>query len=441
MNYRFKVFILLHAFIVSFVVSSVQVQATTPTHYAEMATALASIPFDIAAQHTTIKNQNTNNVKSAALLHVAADTLTILNKILFLYNNIKRQREIHDGDWTSKSRDFLVNGAFLIRGLMKFDQHLKTFMQAHHSEDENFSFTDLADPAIVLAGDAKEQEISKLAYAFEVVVLPSLKGLTAFALACTQDGATQYASRQARNLATATHSLVNLSEEYTMLKPDSEYKKLIAAMLFINTAWLVYELKKYIAERPAPYIPMQKNQGKCEFCELAGLDEAKELLLLQGCGHLYCKDCLVGHVKAKYDSIERATIDQTRCPHEGCAVQHISRGAMAEILDGDKDGEKILAAYDEAVAEHNKPKKPVDMTEEDKEVLKKNGTKPCPQCGEGIERESGCNYVMCKCRHAFCWVCLADYQFYRHAAPNCRAGLWGKAPDDNDNNDFVGRLH
>jgi hypothetical protein len=35
-------------------------------------------------------------------------------------------------------------------------------------------------------------------------------------------------------------------------------------------------------------------------------------------------------------------------------------------------------------------------------------TKPCPGCGNAIERNRGCNHMACKtCSHEFCWVCLA----------------------------------
>mmetsp|Transcript_12045 Transcript_12045/g.25884 ORF Transcript_12045/g.25884 Transcript_12045/m.25884 type:complete len:537 (+) Transcript_12045:152-1762(+) len=32
-------------------------------------------------------------------------------------------------------------------------------------------------------------------------------------------------------------------------------------------------------------------------------------------------------------------------------------------------------------------------------------TKPCPKCTKPVEKNGGCNLVMCKCRQAFCWLC------------------------------------
>ncbi|PNH11262.1 putative E3 ubiquitin-protein ligase [Tetrabaena socialis] len=34
-------------------------------------------------------------------------------------------------------------------------------------------------------------------------------------------------------------------------------------------------------------------------------------------------------------------------------------------------------------------------------------TKPCPKCSKPVQKEGGCNLVMCKCGQAFCWLCGA----------------------------------
>ncbi|PNW70486.1 hypothetical protein CHLRE_17g721950v5 [Chlamydomonas reinhardtii] len=34
-------------------------------------------------------------------------------------------------------------------------------------------------------------------------------------------------------------------------------------------------------------------------------------------------------------------------------------------------------------------------------------TKPCPKCSKPVEKNGGCNLVMCKCGQAFCWLCGA----------------------------------
>ena len=37
--------------------------------------------------------------------------------------------------------------------------------------------------------------------------------------------------------------------------------------------------------------------------------------------------------------------------------------------------------------------------------------KKCPNCLYHIEKNNGCDHMTCiKCRHEFCWSCLADFQ-------------------------------
>lgn len=34
-------------------------------------------------------------------------------------------------------------------------------------------------------------------------------------------------------------------------------------------------------------------------------------------------------------------------------------------------------------------------------------TKPCPKCSNPVEKNGGCNLVVCRCGQAFCWLCGA----------------------------------
>ncbi|CDW81199.1 ibr domain containing protein [Stylonychia lemnae] len=41
---------------------------------------------------------------------------------------------------------------------------------------------------------------------------------------------------------------------------------------------------------------------------------------------------------------------------------------------------------------------------------------PCPRCGVLIQKNGGCNHMMCgKCSHEFCWWCLDGYYGYNHS--------------------------
>ncbi|CUA73528.1 hypothetical protein RSOLAG22IIIB_10865 [Rhizoctonia solani] len=54
-------------------------------------------------------------------------------------------------------------------------------------------------------------------------------------------------------------------------------------------------------------------------------------------------------------------------------------------------------------------------------------TKRCPNpaCGLAIEKSYGCDHMTCRCRHKFCWTCMADYapilrEGNHHHNPTCR---------------------
>ncbi|KAJ4367043.1 hypothetical protein N0V83_007573 [Neocucurbitaria cava] len=71
--------------------------------------------------------------------------------------------------------------------------------------------------------------------------------------------------------------------------------------------------------------------------------------------------------------------------------------------------------------------------EEDKlseEALKSLGAKPCPNCGVNIEKNGGCDHMICqRCRENFCWQCLAPYSPYMQHAEGCGSGRVNVAAD------------
>ena len=49
-------------------------------------------------------------------------------------------------------------------------------------------------------------------------------------------------------------------------------------------------------------------------------------------------------------------------------------------------------------------------------------TKECPKCGATIEKDGGCNHMICKnqaCKADFCWVCLGPWEPHGSSWYNC----------------------
>ena len=49
-------------------------------------------------------------------------------------------------------------------------------------------------------------------------------------------------------------------------------------------------------------------------------------------------------------------------------------------------------------------------------------TQECPTCAATIEKDGGCNHVICKntsCKAEFCWVCLGPWEPHGSSWYNC----------------------
>ncbi|PIC53308.1 hypothetical protein B9Z55_003066 [Caenorhabditis nigoni] len=51
-------------------------------------------------------------------------------------------------------------------------------------------------------------------------------------------------------------------------------------------------------------------------------------------------------------------------------------------------------------------------------------TKDCPKCSAPIEKNGGCNYIMCTnrtCRYQFCWICMNNWMVHANGWYSCNA--------------------
>ncbi|CAF3096959.1 unnamed protein product [Rotaria sp. Silwood2] len=224
------------------------------------------------------------------------------------------------------------------------------------------------------------------------------------------------------------------------------------------------QIKTTIAKdvRSSPIL-MKKKQQTCSICyEDKNLDEFDDLFTTN-CGHLnrsLCNSCLFRHVQQVF---QITFTDDIYCPESDCRVRFdYSTVKSILFLNGD---DKLVERYDRYVLHrqleqmdefiwcsnvlcnvgqineggalnnivtcfncHQKTCfthkikwhdrlscKELDMSmdpiyESSRRWIVEN-SKKCPNCPYQIEKNNGCDHMTCiKCRHEFCWSCLADFQ-------------------------------
>lgn len=291
-----------------------QLQATTVENYTEMALAGAAMVPDIAGHHFATKN----NTKRAAALYILRDLLYILRDGVYFHNysNLADQKSTLLG-----MRDGIANGAFLMHDLTKLYQDIQLFRGPKKSKP--IFFEETIDPVEALA-EMKKHKVSGAEYVWRVATVPVLKGLTAFAIALSQDRSRTYVCPEERYSAASAHSLARLLDEYTELETNSPHKNKLLALIIANAVWLAYEIKGYIAKR----IEIAKAFGICTLCTNNGRITAlscghsvcerqgcQNHRVALGCGHSACRECLAPRLAHALQNNDRTLHG---CLHNGC---------------------------------------------------------------------------------------------------------------------------
>ncbi|XP_057428108.1 ATP-dependent RNA helicase DEAH12, chloroplastic-like isoform X2 [Lotus japonicus] len=189
----------------------------------------------------------------------------------------------------------------------------------------------------------------------------------------------------------------------------------------------------------------------CPIC----LCEVEDGYQLEGCGHLFCRLCLVEQCES---AIKNQGIFPICCSQEGCGdpilltdlrsfllndkLEELFRASLGafvvasggtyrfcpspdcpsiyRVVDPDTGGEPFVcgACYSETCTRCHVEYHPYLSCERYKEFKEdpdlslkewckgKEQVKSCSACGYVIEKVDGCNHVECKCGKHVCWVCL-----------------------------------
>jgi len=203
-------------------------------------------------------------------------------------------------------------------------------------------------------------------------------------------------------------------------------------------------------------------------CEICYLDKHKSLMRGLECGHLYCNKCWSEYLTTKIvdegasqmiecpgncniivdDQTVMSIITDPRvklkyqhlitnsfvvcnrmlrwCPHADCnnavKVQHVEPKPV-KCRCGHSFCFSCAENWHDPVRCHL-IKKWIKKCDDDSETSNwiSANTKECPKCNATIEKDGGCNHMVCKnqaCKADFCWVCLGPWEPHGSSWYNC----------------------
>ncbi|KAI7863140.1 hypothetical protein BDF14DRAFT_1876392 [Spinellus fusiger] len=212
---------------------------------------------------------------------------------------------------------------------------------------------------------------------------------------------------------------------------------------------------------------MERYTFKCMIC----FDDEKEMITVGlACGHRFCIDCYIHYLCINVSECKRRIV----CPNEKCNItvdtktianlvpddvlqrykQHLNRmyvddnsclkycpavdcqyviectmpvNSFQSIIPSVKCACQHVFCFNCILPDHQPAlcilvKKWMKICEEDIKSIQWliTNTKPCPGCQTAIEKNGGCNHMICKkCEHHFCWVCMRSWNSHNSNAYNC----------------------
>jgi len=192
-----------------------------------------------------------------------------------------------------------------------------------------------------------------------------------------------------------------------------------------------------------------------------------------GCGHSYCEECLVGYLENR---VQEGNVLEIPCPDPACdgeLLPHVIGALLSEERYEKYQRFTLLAALSQDPACRWCPNKECgnaligdpsqpqmrcpecstdfcyrcqqhwhpNLTceefsnknqrggEEQKfsRWKRRNKAKPCPRCGVTIQKNKGCNHIICDaCKYEFCWLCLEYCEPGHFQQGACRGRQFGR---------------
>ncbi|XP_062522196.1 E3 ubiquitin-protein ligase ARIH2-like [Corticium candelabrum] len=201
-------------------------------------------------------------------------------------------------------------------------------------------------------------------------------------------------------------------------------------------------------------------------CDVCDQSRKQDDMFSPACGHSYCKICWSDYIKAQLDDGRSTTIECMRCSvmiSSSASIelllltpelrQKYHSFALRDCVEAHPrlrwcpgvDCDFIIQAPVSSARkvqchscstsfcfccgdEYHAPADCITIQQwlhkckDDSETANyiRANTKDCPRCQVCIEKNGGCNHMVCgKCHHEFCWMCVADWQSHNREYYEC----------------------
>ncbi|KAJ7418908.1 E3 ubiquitin-protein ligase ARIH1 [Pitangus sulphuratus] len=154
-------------------------------------------------------------------------------------------------------------------------------------------------------------------------------------------------------------------------------------------------------------------------CQICYLNYPNSYFTGLECGHKFCMQCWSEYLTTKI--MEEGMGQTISCPAHGCDILVDDNTVMRLITDS-----KVKLKYQHLITNSFVEwlKKWIKKCDDDSETSNwiAANTKECPKCHVTIEKDGGCNHMVCRnqnCKAEFCWVCLGPWEPHGSAWYNC----------------------
>lgn len=275
-----------------------------------------------------------------------------------------------------------------------------------------------------------------------------------------------------------------LNESVELLSNNLQITPSLAKLLHHTHSWDVREILKNYKDNPNSVLakthvkPASINSDQnqkyltCMVCVTA--QNVNNFFNLS-CQHSFCKDCWITHFEVQ---INQGISTGIKCMAQECdmlvpedfVLKHLIRPNMREkyhqftfqdyvrshpllrfcpgpnclmiIYSKEAKAKKAVCSYCKTSfcfrcgAEYHAPtdcsviKKWLTKCADDSETANyiSAHTKDCPKCSICIEKNGGCNHMLCySCKHNFCWMCMGDWS--SHGSEYYECSRWREHPN------------